>query len=108
MAQQWEFELYVPCLKDESLRISVEVMTILENRYMRMHAADYRAAAAHLMETLRNAGVDELVTLARSRRSVLCDAAEAALIDLGADELIGDGPARTGAKRATAELLGRL
>jgi hypothetical protein len=95
-------------LKDESLRLSVEIMRILENKHVRMHAADYRGAAAHLMETLRVMGIVRLLHLARSRHAVLSDAAEAVLFELRCDHLVDESELRTDAARLTAELIARL
>ena len=91
-----------------TLRLSVEIMRILEDKRMRMHAADYRGAAAHLMESLRVMRIPRLLKLARSRRPVLADAAEAVLVELRCDHLVDENELRADAARVTAELIARL
>jgi len=95
-------------VEDDSLRLSIEIMCILENKRMRMHAADYRGAAAHLMESLRVMGIPRLLHLARSRRPVLAEAAEAVLVELRCDHLVDENELRADAARVTAELIERL
>ncbi|HSV71318.1 MAG TPA: hypothetical protein VLI72_14515 [Methylibium sp.] len=82
------------CLQDESLRISIEVLHILEAGAMRMHAHDYREAATHLHESLACAAVEELLALARSAPGVLSEAAEAVLYAYGCEDRIDTTDAR--------------
>lgn len=95
-------------LVDESLRISIDVLHVLEAGAMPMHAADYRHAASHLHESLARAGVDELLALARSAPGVLAEAAEAVLYTLGCEDLVDTSVARQSALFEAQHLLYRL
>lgn len=96
------------CLADESLRISVDVLHVLEAGAMPMHAADYRHAAAHLHESLALLGIDELVAIARSAPGVLSEAAEAVLYTCGCEDLVDASPARRGALFEAQQVVQRL
>lgn len=93
------------CLSDESLRICVDVLRILEAGVMRMHARDYRDAAAQLHEAFACLGVDELLAIARSARPVL---AEAVLYAYGCEDRVDTSAARRLARLETQQLLERL
>jgi len=95
-------------LVDESLRISIDVLHVLEVGAMPMHAEDYRHAASHLHESLARVGVDELLAIARSAPGVLSEAAEAVLYTLGCEHLVEPGAARQSALFEAQHLLHRL
>ncbi|HWH73749.1 MAG TPA: hypothetical protein VNV16_05760 [Methylibium sp.] len=96
------------CLSDESLRICVDVLRILEAGVMRMHARDYRDAATQLHEAFACLGVDELLAIARSARPVLAEAAEAVLYAYGCEDQVDTSAERRLARLETQRLLGRL
>lgn len=94
--------------QNESLRISTEVLFILETKRMAMHADDYQYAALHLIARLRQLAVADLLRIARSHHAVLFEAAESVLVERGADNLIDDSAARQFAIGETLRLLRRL
>lgn len=94
--------------RDDSVRISTEVLFILETKRMAMHADDYHDAAVYLMARLRQLAIADLTCIARSRRAVLSEAAESVLVERGADDLIDDATARRVAMGETLRLLRRL
>lgn len=96
------------CLSDESVRLCVDVLRILEAGVMPMHARDYRDAAACLHESLGCLAVGELLTIARSARPVLAEAAEAVLHTLGCEDQIDASGARRIATFEATQLLARL
>jgi hypothetical protein len=95
-------------LVDESLRISIDVLHVLEAGAMPMHAADYRHAASHLHEALAQIGIDELLAIARSAPGVLSEAAEAVLYTLGCEDRVEPSAARQSALFEAQDLLRRL
>ncbi len=96
------------CLADESLRISIDVLHVLEAAAMPMHADDYRHAAAHLHESLALLEVGELLAIARSAPGVLAEAAEAVLFAYGCEDLVDDAAARRTALFEGQHLIRRL
>lgn len=97
----------ISALQDESVRVSVDVLRILETKRMRMHARDYRDAAAHVLHAVSTLGLDDLIAVARSGRAVFADAAASVLFDIGCDDLIDEAVVMR-ARREMEALLQRL
>lgn len=91
-----------------ALRDPVSVLRALENKHIAMDATEYLTSSRRVTEALRAMGVVELLVIARSMMPVLSQLAENVLIELGADHLVGDLPARTLARANTEALLRRL
>lgn len=94
-------------LQEESVLISADVLEILESCRMRMHARDYRDAAAHVIEAMSGLDLADLVVVARGRRAVLADAAASVLFDVGCDDLIDESVVMP-ARREMEALIERL
>jgi len=91
-----------------ALRDPVSILRALENKHIAMDATEYLTSSRRVTEALRAMGVVELLVIARSMMPVLSQLAENVLIELGADHLVGDLPARTLARANTEALLRRL
>jgi hypothetical protein len=91
-----------------ALRDPVSILRALENKHIAMDATEYLTSSRRVTEALRAMGVVELLVIARSMMPVLSQLAENVLIELGADHLVGDLPARTLARANTQALLRRL
>lgn len=83
-------------------------MRILENLQMRMQAEEYRTAATHVFASLRAVDVEELLSVARSARAVLADAATSVLWERGLDSPASDAATHARAKQGACELIARL
>jgi len=91
-----------------ALRDPVSILRALENKQIAMDATEYLTSSRRVSEALQAMGVVELIVIARSMMPVLSQLAENVLIELGADHLVGDLPARTLARANTEALLRRL
>jgi len=91
-----------------ALRDPVGILRALENKQIAMDASEYLSSSRRVGDALRAMGLVELIVIARSMMPVLSQLAENVLIELGADHLVGDLPARTSARAATQTLLQRL
>ena len=91
-----------------ALRDPVGILRALENKHIAMDASEYLSSSRRVGDALRAMGLVELIVIARSMMPGLSQLAENVLIELGADHLVGDLPARTLARAATETLLQRL
>ena len=95
-------------LQDETLRTSLCLMRVLENKQMGMHAGEYRAAAAELSGALRALAIDDLRLVARSMMPVLCELAENVLFERGHRLVLGGSAERERALQVSEALLARV
>jgi len=95
-------------LQDETLRTSLCLMRVLENKQMGMHAGEYRAAAAELSGALRALPIDDLRLVARSMLPVLCELAENVLFERAHRLVLGGASERERALEVSAALLARI
>ena len=100
--------LTITGLQDETLRTSLCLMRVLENKQMGMHAGEYRAAAAELSGALRALAIDDLRLVARSMMPVLCELAENVLFERAHRLVLGGGAERERALQVSEALLARV